>query len=168
MEPVRLVIWDLDETFWNGTLSEGGIHPVEKHITLIKALSERGIVNSICSKNNFGDAEAELKKIGAWEYFIFPQIAFAPKGPMIKAIVEATNLRPETMMFIDDNPMNLNEVLFFIQACRLPILELLATCLKMTGSRANRMQGWIALQGIRCWRKSIKIGRTYRGIISVF
>lgn len=113
MEPVRLVIWDLDETFWNGTLSEGGIHPVEKHITLIKALSERGIVNSICSKNNFGDAEAELKKIGAWEYFIFPQIAFAPKGPMIKAIVEATNLRPETMMFIDDNPMNLNEALFF-------------------------------------------------------
>ena len=24
-EPVRLVVWDLDETFWKGTLSEGGI-----------------------------------------------------------------------------------------------------------------------------------------------
>jgi hypothetical protein len=24
-EPVRLVIWDLDETFWKGTLTEGGI-----------------------------------------------------------------------------------------------------------------------------------------------
>ena len=24
-EPVRLAVWDLDKTFWKGTLSEGGI-----------------------------------------------------------------------------------------------------------------------------------------------
>ena len=25
MESVRLVIWDLDDTFWQGTLTEGGV-----------------------------------------------------------------------------------------------------------------------------------------------
>jgi predicted enzyme involved in methoxymalonyl-ACP biosynthesis len=24
-EKVKLVVWDLDETFWKGTLSEGGV-----------------------------------------------------------------------------------------------------------------------------------------------
>jgi predicted enzyme involved in methoxymalonyl-ACP biosynthesis len=24
-EPIRLVVWDLDDTFWHGTLAEGGI-----------------------------------------------------------------------------------------------------------------------------------------------
>ena len=28
-EEIRLVIWDLDETFWKGTLAEGGISEVE-------------------------------------------------------------------------------------------------------------------------------------------
>lgn len=111
-EAIRLVIWDLDETFWSGTLTEGGISPREKNIALIKSLSERGIVNSICSKNNFDEARSELERLGVWAYFIFPQIAFAPKGPMIRSIVEATNLRPETILFLDDNPMNLNEALF--------------------------------------------------------
>ena len=30
-EKVRLVIWDLDETFWRGTLTEGGIEYVQAH-----------------------------------------------------------------------------------------------------------------------------------------
>lgn len=111
-EAIRLVIWDLDETFWSGTLSEGGIVPRENNISLIKSLSERGIVNSICSKNNLDEARSELERLGVWDYFIFPQIAFASKGPMIRKIVEATNLRPETILFLDDNPMNLNEALF--------------------------------------------------------
>jgi predicted enzyme involved in methoxymalonyl-ACP biosynthesis len=34
-EPVRLVIWDLDETFWHGTLTEGGIssYSMDNHIS---------------------------------------------------------------------------------------------------------------------------------------
>ena len=31
----KLVIWDLDETFWDGTLSEGGIKFKEKTLLLI-------------------------------------------------------------------------------------------------------------------------------------
>ena len=25
LQDIKLIIWDLDETFWNGTISEGGV-----------------------------------------------------------------------------------------------------------------------------------------------
>ena len=112
-EAVRLIIWDLDETFWHGTLSEGGIMPIEENIALVKELSQRGIVNSICSKNHFEPAKAELERLGIWDYFIFPRIEFAPKGPMIREIIEAVQLRTPTILFLDDNQMNLNEALHY-------------------------------------------------------
>ena len=49
-EKIKLIIWDLDDTFWKGTLSEGGVIIPDEHINLIKNLTDAGIVNSICSK----------------------------------------------------------------------------------------------------------------------
>ena len=49
-EPVRFVIWDLDETFWRGTLTEGGITFLSKHKEIVVEFARRGIVSSICSK----------------------------------------------------------------------------------------------------------------------
>jgi FkbH-like protein len=113
-EGIRLVIWDLDETFWQGTLSEGGITPVQANIDIVETLNSRGIVNAICSKNNFDEAKDTLTRLGIWESFVFPEISFAPKGGMIKSIVKNAQLRPETILFIDDNPMNLNEALHYV------------------------------------------------------
>lgn len=52
---IKLIIWDLDETFWKGTLSDININapsiiPIDSNISLVKKLSKRGIVNSVCSK----------------------------------------------------------------------------------------------------------------------
>ena len=113
-EAVRLIIWDLDETFWNGTLTEGGISRNEVAALTVKTLAERGIVSAICSKNDHEPVERILKDWGLWEYFIFPSINWEPKGPRIKALVEAVKLRPETILFIDDNPMNLKEAAHFV------------------------------------------------------
>lgn len=112
-EAIKLVVWDLDDTFWKGTLSEGDIIPIQENIEIVKALSLRGIVNSICSKNNFAPAHDVLIQLGIWEYFIFPRIAFTPKGAMIAEIIEAAQLRAPSILFIDDNVMNLNEALHY-------------------------------------------------------
>jgi len=109
-EAVRLVIWDLDETFWHGTLTEGGCRLREDTCALVKVLASRGIISSICSKNHFHDVKPVLENAGVWEYFVFPSINWEPKGPRIAALVETVQLRPQTIMFIDDNPMNLAEV----------------------------------------------------------
>jgi predicted enzyme involved in methoxymalonyl-ACP biosynthesis len=52
-DPVRLVVRDLDETFWRGTLVEGGIREYERaHHEIVVELARRGILSSLCSKND--------------------------------------------------------------------------------------------------------------------
>lgn len=113
-EPVRLIIWDLDDTFWRGTLSEGPIEYVEAHHEIVAELARRGIVSAICSKNDAAAVETVLAERGIWDSFVFPSINWDAKGPRIKALIEAVQLRPETVLFVDDNPMNLNEAKHFV------------------------------------------------------
>jgi FkbH-like protein len=109
-EQVRLVIWDLDETLWRGTLSEGGISEyIAQNHEMVVELARRVILSSICSKNDYDAVEQELTKRGLWDYFVFPSIDWTPKGSRIRHIVDAAQLRPSTCLFIDDNPNNLAE-----------------------------------------------------------
>ena len=110
--PVKLVIWDLDETFWQGTLSEGGFTPVPAHIAMVRSLVDRGIMCSICSKNDFDDAKNALQDIDIWDFFVFPHIDWTPKGQAIARMVSAMGLRAENVLFLDDNHLNLEEVKF--------------------------------------------------------
>ena len=71
-EPVRLVVWDLDETLWKGTLTEGGIEIIPANFALIRTLAERGVVTSNCSRNGHGAIERILCEAGIWDYFVLP------------------------------------------------------------------------------------------------
>jgi len=99
----------LDETFWKGTLTEGGITQVPENIQIVKTLAERGIISSICSKNDFEPIRKILEAEGIWDYFILPSIDWTPKGLRIQQLIEDVQLRPGTVLFLDDNPINLNE-----------------------------------------------------------
>ncbi len=106
-EPIRLVIWDLDETFWKGTLTEGGIREyIHDNHHIVMELARRGIVSSICSKNDFNLVEKILKEQEIWDHFILPSIDWSSKGPRIKNLIYDIQLRPETVLFIDDNASN--------------------------------------------------------------
>jgi FkbH-like protein len=110
---VKLIIWDLDDTFWQGTLTEGGITPITRNNDIVLELSRRGIINSICSKNDYDGAKAKLTELEIWDYFVFPHISFNPKGKAIAGMLETAALRAENVLFIDDNPANLEEAKFF-------------------------------------------------------
>ncbi len=112
-ESVKIVIWDLDETFWSGTLSEGGAEAIERNIEAVRTLVDRGIMCSICSKNDFASAKAELEKLGIYDLFVFPHIDWTPKGQAIHTMLERMGLRAENALFLDDNHMNLEEAAFF-------------------------------------------------------
>lgn len=113
MEAVRLVIWDLDETFWNGTLTEGGMTYNQVCHDIVIELARRGIMSSICSKNDLDTVRLILEDSGIWDYFIFPSINWDPKGARVARIIEDAQLRPASVMLVDDNPMNLKEAQFF-------------------------------------------------------
>ena len=78
-EKIKVIIWDLDETFWSGTISEETISIPEENIKLIKTLTSLGIVNSICSKNDMEIVKKQLQEVGVWEYFVFPSVNWEPK-----------------------------------------------------------------------------------------
>jgi len=107
--PVKLVIWDLDDTFWRGTLSEGPVEVDPVLADLVRTLNRRGIVNAICSKNDEEPVRAELEAAGMWDEFVFTRVDWTPKGPRVARIIEDAQLRPENVLFVDDRPSNLGE-----------------------------------------------------------
>lgn len=113
MNQVKLVIWDLDETFWKGTLSEGPVEIIPEYVEMVRTLVQRGIMCSISSKNDSEPAMAELERAGIWDYFIFPVINWNPKGENIKDIISRCQLRAVNVLFIDDNASNRKEAEFY-------------------------------------------------------
>ena len=110
---VKIVIWDLDETFWEGIFSEGPITPISENIQLLKNLTDTGIVNSVCSKNDKEPTEKKLDELGVGDYFVFNSIDWNPKGQRINKMLKDMGLRAENALFIDDNHLNLEEAKFF-------------------------------------------------------
>lgn len=107
----KLIIWDLDDTLWEGTLADGDEPVLHQHrVDYLRAFNGHGIVSAICSKNDFATARAKLEAFGLWDAFVFPRIAFVPKGAVIRQMIADMQLRPVNVLFIDDNPHNLHEV----------------------------------------------------------
>ena len=104
---IKLIVWDLDNTFWTGILSESEVRVNDQAVLLLKESSRRGIVNSICSKNTFSQVEHKLKSLGLWDLFVFPSIDWTPKQDRLFNIIEDMGLRPANVLFLDDEPYNL-------------------------------------------------------------
>lgn len=139
---VKLVIWDLDDTFWRGTLAEGDALDIPaSHMEMVRELTRRGIVNAICSKNDFSAARSRLEQVGIWDHFVFPRIAFSPKGELIRDIIEQAQLRAENVLFIDDNMMNLEEARYYNPGLQTLDARLLPTLLERPGLAGKPDEG---------------------------
>ncbi|MBO9713062.1 hypothetical protein [Sphingomonas sp.] len=117
---LKLIIWDLDDTLWRGTLADGdAVEPYEHRFELVRGFNERGVVSSICSKNEAAVAEAKLRDLDWWDAFVFPSIAFVPKPAAIAGIIADMQLRACDVLFVDDNPQNLEAVRFHLPEIQL-------------------------------------------------
>ncbi len=122
---IKLVIWDLDETFWHGTLSEGNIVIPNEHIELLKNLIDAGVVCSICSKNECSDVEVVLKENNIFDLFVFNSINWSPKGERIRQIINEMNLRSVNVLFIDDNSTNRQEASSFCSGVMISDIDII-------------------------------------------
>ena len=110
-EVIKCVVFDLDNTLWEGVLLEGEtLQANEKLVRLIQELDRRGLLLSIASKNDHDHAWQKLGELGLSEYFLHPQINWRPKSENIERISAALNIGLNTFAFIDDNPFELEEV----------------------------------------------------------
>lgn len=135
-DEVKLIVWDLDDTLWAGTLSEEPVTIDQSTADLVRTLNVRGIVSSICSKNDELAARTRLQQAGLWDEFVFTRIDWSPKGARVAQIVEDAQLRPENVLFIDDLAVNRAEVRHFspgIQTAGPEIIGRLLTLPELSG-----------------------------------
>ena len=125
LSKIKLIIWDLDDTFWYGTLSEGEITPNKQNISLVKDLADVGIVSTICSKNDIEPTVKKLKELCVDDYFVFKSINWEPKGQRISSLIKKMGLRPINCLFIDDNLVNLNEAAYYSSELKIATPDIL-------------------------------------------
>jgi FkbH-like protein len=130
VEQIKLVIWGLDDTLWNGTISEGPIEHIKRNQDIVVALARRGIISSIYSIIDRDVALAELQKSSIAEFFVLPSIDWNPKGPRIQRLIENLNLRPSNVLFIDDLATNLEEASFVSPELNVSLPEILDALLE--------------------------------------
>src|SRR5215469_2023910 len=147
---LKCIVWDLDNTLWDGVLIEDGEKGVRLRqgvVDVIKATDERGILHSIASKNNHDEAMRLLKKLGIEEYFLFPQISWTPKSESIRRIAQQLNIGIDAMAFVDDQAFERSEVqtalpeIIVIDAAECESLPQRAECQgNVTAESRNRRQ----------------------------
>jgi FkbH-like protein len=112
-QQIKCVVWDLDNTLWKGTLIEDTHVTVDPAaVQLIKTLDERGILQSVASKNDADLAMNKLHELGLAEYFLYPQIHWDSKSVSIQSIAKEINIGIDSIAFIDDQAYEREEVTF--------------------------------------------------------
>lgn len=108
---VKCLVWDLDNTLWQGTLLEDETVVLSDAIReVIVGLDSRGVLQSVSSRNDHALAWARLEALGVADYFVVPQIGWGRKSDAVRRIAEQLNFAPGTVAFIDDQPAERAEV----------------------------------------------------------
>jgi len=122
--PLKGLITDLDDTLWSGILGEAGVSGISWDLDnrsiihglyqqFLSALAERGVLVAIASKNDAGLVEEALKRpdLAAAAADFFPVAChWGPKSSSVAGILEAWNVAADSIIFIDDSPLELAEV----------------------------------------------------------
>ena len=110
---VKCVAWDLDHTLWNGVIGDDGADNVDVNpsfVDLIRQFDERGILQTIVSKNTWDVAWPKIESLGLAPYFLYPAIHWGPKSASLKSIAAELNINIDTFAVIDDNPFERREI----------------------------------------------------------
>ena len=161
LKKIKLIIWDLDDTLWTGTLSEGGYQLPEEHCQLIKDLTDAGIVNSICSKNEYTPTKEELVRLGLWEYFVFASINWDNKGMRIKHLIDNMALRPINVLFVDDNTFNLQDAKHFLPELQIATPDIIPVIIEQLQSIEKKDTTHKRLNQYKILEKKTTIAETY-------
>jgi len=128
-DQIKLIITDLDDTLWRGVYADNPDRPDWElfegwplgYMEALLIFKARGGLLAIVSKN---DEEAVKKVFGMLRGrmrlsdFVSTKINFNPKSQNILDIIQEVNLLPENVLYIDDNPREIDEVLSIIPGLR--------------------------------------------------
>ncbi len=121
----KCLVVDLDNTLWGGVIGEDGLdgiqlganYPGSAFVEFQRAvldLQRRGVILAIASKNNAADVDAVFARHGAMvlrkEHFAEAEVHWEPKSESIRRIAKRLNIGLGHMVFVDDNPAEIEHV----------------------------------------------------------
>ncbi|MFG2652941.1 HAD-IIIC family phosphatase [Streptomyces sp. NPDC048436] len=109
---VKCVVWDLDNTLWDGVLLEEAeaVVPRPEVVEFIRRLDRRGVLHSVASRNDRQAAMERLTALGLADMFVYPQINWNPKSDSLREVARALNVSIDALAFVDDQPFERAEV----------------------------------------------------------
>jgi len=110
----KCIIWDLDNTLWDGVCLEGPVTVRQDVVASIGELDRRGILHSIASRGEFDVAMNALKENQLEEYFLTPRINWLPKSRNITSITHDLDISLDAVAFIDDDPFEREQVEYML------------------------------------------------------
>jgi FkbH-like protein len=178
----RIVVLDLDNTLWGGVLGEdglagisiGGDYPGNAYATFqraLKTLPARGVGLAVCSRNDRDLAMQALETHSAMlirpSDLVATRIDWRTKAEGLREIAQELNLGLESLLFIDDNPIEREQIrlaLPEVKILELPdspafFAEVLAECpwlesAGLTAEDTGRIRSYQTLQKVREERNS--------------
>ena len=116
----KCIVLDLDNTCWGGVIGDDGLNGIklgnetpsgEAYLNFqsyVNELKNRGIILAVCSKNNYDTAKegfTHSDSILKFEDFTSFKANWDPKHINIENIAAAINIGLDSLVFIDDNPV---------------------------------------------------------------
>jgi FkbH-like protein len=115
----KCLVLDLDNTLWGGTLGEDGFEGIRIGMSYpgncyrdfqqaILDLSQRGVILTVCSKNDEAEALRALDQhpdmVLRSRHFACKIINWDDKAASLRRIAENLNIGLDSLVFLDDNP----------------------------------------------------------------
>ncbi|MGE5486493.1 MAG: HAD-IIIC family phosphatase [bacterium] len=118
------LITDLDDTLWSGILGEVGVSGIQFTLEggaqihglyqqFLNSLAERGVLLAIASKNDPARVDEALSRsdlLVKRDSFFPVEVHWGPKSESVARILEAWNIGPDAVAFVDDSPLEAAEV----------------------------------------------------------
>jgi FkbH-like protein len=180
--PKKGLITDLDDTLWAGILDEDGVNGIswslERHTHLhglyqqfIASLAGAGVLIGVASKNDALLVEQAFDRtdllLSRSEVFPF-EVHWSRKSESVESILATWNIGADSVVFIDDSPMEVAEVkavfpemecIVFPRSDHQGILNLLKQLREVFGKSFLTSDDTFRLDSVRSvsqWRESIK------------
>ena len=131
----KCLVLDLDNTCWGGVIGDDGLDRIhigtetaisESYTVFqkyVKELKDRGVTLAICSKNDFENAKegfSHPESILKFDDFTSFKANWNPKNQNILDIAKSINIGVDSLVFIDDNPVERDIVFSQIPSVSVP------------------------------------------------
>lgn len=102
LRPKKVIVSDLDNTLWEGTIGDGPVRQLPQRQQTLKALRDKGYLLAVSSKNDAANVRWDATVLRE-DDFVGLRINWEPKSGNIRSLASELNLKLKDFVFIDDS-----------------------------------------------------------------